>query len=94
MKTLTRYSVESLFNIDEDNCDQQVCLSEDVKKLEELMDKLLSVNVILIVKSGCVFGLNVPDHVNIEVRDYDIQDLNDPELKKDEEGDYYNPFYL
>lgn len=87
MKKLNRYTVECLFNPDVEENDQKICLSEDVDKLEEQRE------VILIMKSGCVFGLNVPDNVHIEIRDYDICELS-PEVKKDDEGKYYNPIYF
>jgi hypothetical protein len=50
------------------------------------MDK---VNVVVSVKGGAVIDVEAPPHVDVVIRDYDVDGINEDLLDVDEEGDLY-----
>jgi len=50
------------------------------------MDKI---NVVISVKDGAVIDVEAPPQVDIVIRDYDIDGINEDLLDVDEEGELY-----
>jgi hypothetical protein len=53
-----------------------------------------TITIILDVRSGIVYPVNIPKNINVEIRDYDILDCEPSELKKDSSGKSYYPIYF
>jgi len=50
------------------------------------MDKI---NVVISVKDGAIIDVEAPSQVDVVVRDYDVDGINEDLLDVDEEGDLY-----
>jgi hypothetical protein len=56
------------------------------ERREEVMDKI---NVVISVKDGAVIDVEAPPQVDVVIRDYDVDGINEDLLDVDEEGDLY-----
>jgi hypothetical protein len=50
--------------------------------------------VILMITGGCADVIQLPPGVELEVRDYDIQETDRDDVKRDKEGDYYQEMFF
>ena len=51
-------------------------------------------NIIIGIKGGIGFDIDVPEDVKVIIRDYDIDGMLDENVYKDDEGDYYQEIIL
>jgi hypothetical protein len=45
--------------------------------------------IIITIQGGCVQDVEKPDDIEVIIKDYDIQDEEGPNIKQDDDGDFY-----
>ena len=69
--------------------DEKIHSSRDA---EEMCPLFLKDKVIITINSGCAEMVSKPDDVEVEIRDYDVQNIDaedDDRCKQDGDGDWY-----
>ena len=60
-------------------------------------NNILTVDVLIIISGGAVQAVRKAENVTVEIRDYDIENSDEPEnrpdCEKDENGDYYQKMF-